>query len=76
MVMDLQDLEVQREILDFLDIPACRARTACRDLRDTRDGKGTVAEGETLGCRERREGQEGLAIQDTEAPEVLLEAWE
>lgn len=75
MVMDPQALKAQREILVFLVILVCRARTACRDPKGTRGVKGTAAGGETRAGQESRESWESQEIQDTRVPEVLLEAW-
>lgn len=74
MVMDPQELLVQRVILVFLAILVFRARTACRDPEESLAAAGTEAEGETLDSPESRECRESTDIQDTKVPEVLLEA--
>lgn len=73
-VTDLKDLKDPREILVSLVTPGYRARTACRDPKDTRDPKATGAAAETRVCRESRACLENLDIQDTRVPEVLQEA--
>lgn len=73
-VMGLQDPKVQREILVSLVTPAYQVSTDWKDPKETRDGKGTSDEGETLAGLENQEGKESRDTQDIGATEVLQEA--
>lgn len=74
MDMDLQDLQVLREIQAFLDTRAQWVRMESRDLKDTRDKMGTGGEGGTQGSQENQVFLETQDVQDVWAPEDLLEA--
>lgn len=49
-------------------------RTACRDLKDIQDIKGTWAAGGTRAGRENQACREIRDMQDIEDPEVVLES--